>query len=152
MSETQLDLSQLALDRPSQQNSTTDSRKANRKWMTRYVVPGGVLSGFVVLMLAAAGQSLLPKTSVEVVPVIVKQATVQQAGTQLFQAAGWIEPRPTVTNVPALAPGVVEEYVLTSRGWEFQAKLSLADSKKLMAPANLRASAENEAYRLLVSK
>ena len=50
------------------------------------------------------------------------------------------------------APGVVEEYVLTSRGWEFQAKLSLADSKKLMAPANLRASAENEAYRLLVSK
>jgi len=57
-----------------------------------------------------------------------------------------------VVGYEADAPGVVEEYVLTSRGWEFQAKLSLGDSKKLMAPANLRASAENEAYRLLVSK
>ena len=42
-------------------------------------------------------------------PVIVTRAEVQQAGTPLFQAAGWIEPRPTPVVVSSLAEGVVEE-------------------------------------------
>ena len=55
---------------------------------------------------------MLPQPSVEVLPVIVKRAEVQQAGTPLFQAAGWIEPRPTSISVAALAPGVVDELLV----------------------------------------
>ena len=68
--------------------------------------------GFAALMIAAAGRSLWPMPDVEVVPVIVKRATFQQSGTPLFQAAGWIEPRPTAINVPALAPGVIEDLLV----------------------------------------
>ena len=112
MSDAQLDLSQLAVDRSSQ-NGATDPRKPyRRKWLTRYVIPGGILLGFALLIFAAAGQSLWPRQSVEVIPVIVKRAKFQQSGTPLFQAAGWIEPRPTAINVPALAPGVIEELLV----------------------------------------
>ena len=68
--------------------------------------------GFAALMIAAAGRSLWPMPDVEVVPMIVKRATFQQSGTPLFQAAGWIEPRPTAINVPALAPGVIEDLLV----------------------------------------
>jgi HlyD family secretion protein len=49
---------------------------------------------------------------VTVVPVIVKRSAATQAGAELFQAAGWIEPRPTSVNVAALAPGVIEELLV----------------------------------------
>ena len=112
MSDTQLDLSRLALDRPAETGGTTRTRRANRKWITRYVVPGAILVGFSILLVAAAGRSLLPKPSVEFVPVIVKRTAIQQSGTPLFQAAGWIEPRPTAVNVPSLAPGVIKDLLV----------------------------------------
>ena len=110
MSEPQLDLSQLALDR----SPTQRPRRSHgeRRWLSRYVLPLGILLGFVALLGAAAGRQLLPKQSVTVVPVIVKRGEVQQAGTTLFQAAGWIEPRPTAISVAALAPGVIEELLV----------------------------------------
>lgn len=110
MSESQLDLSRLALDR-----SPTDAaqkKPRRRRWVSRYVLPSGILLGFVGLMFAAAGREFLPKPSVTVVPVMVKRGEVQQSGTPLFQAAGWIEPRPTSVSVAALAPGVVEELLV----------------------------------------
>ncbi|MCA9124910.1 MAG: efflux RND transporter periplasmic adaptor subunit [Planctomycetales bacterium] len=110
MSESQLDLSRLALDRSPQDASRKRPRR--RRWVSRYVLPAGILLGFIALLGAAAGRQLLPTPSVTVVPVIVKRGVVQQAGTPLFQAAGWIEPRPTSVSVAALAPGVVEELLV----------------------------------------
>ena len=43
---------------------------------------------------------------------LASQSAVQQEGTPLFQAAGWIEPRPTPVRVAALAPGVVERLLV----------------------------------------
>ncbi len=47
-----------------------------------------------------------------VVPVFATQSAVQSEGTPLFQAAGWVEPRPTPVRVAALAPGVVERLLV----------------------------------------
>ncbi|MEM9369066.1 MAG: hemolysin D, partial [Planctomycetota bacterium] len=91
MSETHLDLRQLAINRPKPQTST----QVERRWLTRYLVPIGVLLGFAALLSVAAGLQFTVATEVTVCPVIVKRGVMQQAGTPLFQAAGWIEPRPT---------------------------------------------------------
>ncbi len=111
LSQPQLDLSQLALDR-TPHGETTPMKPRRKGWITRYVLPIGILLGFVALLGAAAGRRLMPATSVTVVPVIVKRAEVQQAGTTLFQSPGWIEPRPTAISVAALAPGVIEELLV----------------------------------------
>jgi len=77
--------------------------------VTRYIIPGVILFGFASLFAWAAQDTLLPSQTVTITPVIVTRAEVQQEGTPLFQAAGWVEPRPTAVVVSALAPGVVEE-------------------------------------------
>ncbi|MCM2369175.1 efflux RND transporter periplasmic adaptor subunit [Aporhodopirellula aestuarii] len=106
-----LDLSRLALDR-SPPSESTSVKPRPKRWLTRYVVPLGILLGFIALLGAAAGRRLIPAKSVTVVPVVVKRGTVQQAGTTLFQSPGWIEPRPTAISVAALAPGVIEELLV----------------------------------------
>lgn len=110
MSETQLDLSKLALNRSP--SSASGMKPRHRRWVSRYVLPLTILLGFVALLAATAGRQLLPATPVTVVPVIVQRGEIQQAGTELFQAAGWIEPRPTSVSIPALAPGVIEELLV----------------------------------------
>ncbi|QEG00355.1 Multidrug resistance protein MdtA [Stieleria maiorica] len=113
MADTPLDLSQLALDR-SPDRDATPTKPRRKRWLTRYVLPIGILAGFIALLVAAAGRQLLPRPSVTVVPVVVKRAETQQAGTPLFQAPGWIEPRPTAISVAALAPGVIEELLVVA--------------------------------------
>lgn len=110
MSQTQLDLSKLALDRSPQ--AASGKKPRHRRWVSRYVLPTAILVGFVLLLVAAAGRQLVPATPVTVVPVIVQRGEIQQAGTPLFKAAGWIEPRPTAVSVAALAPGVIEELLV----------------------------------------
>ncbi len=111
MTSAPLDLSQLALDR-APQGEREEIRPRRRQWLTRYVLPAVILLGFLALLVAAAGRGLLSRQDVTVIPVIVKRATIQQAGTPLFQAPGWIEPRPTAISVAALAPGVIEELLV----------------------------------------
>lgn len=111
MADAPLDLSQLALDR-SPQAGTGSIKPPRKRWVTRYLLPIGILAGFLGLLGAAAGRRLLPQQSVSVVPVIVKRSEVQQAGTTLFQSPGWIEPRPTAISVAALAPGIIEELLV----------------------------------------
>lgn len=114
---TKLDLQQLAVDR----SPAEPARKPRRKpIISRYVIPGTVLCGFVALIAWAARDQYLPAKPVMVVPVVVTRAEVQQSGTPLFQAAGWIEPRPTSIRVPALTAGTVEE-LLVVEGQEVNA-------------------------------
>jgi RND family efflux transporter MFP subunit len=71
-----------------------------------------IFLGFVGLVAWSARESLLPSTSVSILPVYLGQAEAQQSGTPLFQAAGWIEPRPTAVVVTALAEGVVDRLLV----------------------------------------
>lgn len=111
MTTAKLDLSQLALDR-SPGGASALGKSRPRKWLTRYALPAAILIGFLGLLVAAAGTGLWPKREVQVLPVIVKRGDVQSAGRPLFQAAGWIEPRPTSIKVPALVPGVIEQLLV----------------------------------------
>jgi RND family efflux transporter MFP subunit len=76
------------------------------------VIPGVLLAGFVALVAWSARGVLSPPLRVWVVPVLASQSSVQNEGTPLFQAAGWIEPRPTPVRVAAIAPGFVEKLLV----------------------------------------
>jgi len=105
---TQVDLSGLAYERKQEKHR----RLSVRQIVTRYVVPGVILAGLIAVLVIAAWDLLVPRTPVTTVPVHVSRAEVQQQGTPLFKAAGWVEPRPTPIAVPALEPGVVEELLV----------------------------------------
>lgn len=113
MARAPLDLSQLALDRPPAGEKETNTPR-RRPWLSRYVLPFGILVGFLIMLGVTAGNRLLPQREVTVVPVVVKRAEAQQAGTPLFQSPGWIEPRPTAVSVAALAPGVIEDLLVVA--------------------------------------
>ncbi len=101
-----VDLQQLSLDRSAHEQPALPIR---RHLLSRYVAPIGLLAAFAGLFCWSARSSFLPAHDVTVTPVIITRAEVQQSGTPLFQAAGWIEPRPTPVVVTSLAEGVVEE-------------------------------------------
>lgn len=126
-----LDLSQLAVDRgPSK---PVDTLAPKCPWVTRYALPTGILVAFASLFAWAARDTFLPATSVTVTPVIVSRAEIKRAGTPLFQAAGWIEPRPTPVLASSLAPGVIEELLVVEgqavKKGEPVARLIAADAK-----------------------
>lgn len=104
-----VDLSQLSFQRQAPAKSTIE---APRRWLSRYVIPLGVVGAFLGLFGWAARESFLPAQAVTVTPVIVTRAEVQQEGTPLFQAAGWIEPQPSAVVASSLAAGVVEELMV----------------------------------------
>ena len=113
----QLDLRQLAVDR---RNPAVKVQPRKRRIFSRYLVPATVVLGFLGMLSWAARERFLSAREVTVVPVVVTRAEVQQAGTPLFQAAGWVEPRPTRSLVPSLAEGVVQE-LLVVEGQDVQA-------------------------------
>lgn len=130
MTDSSLDLRQLAVDRTPAPTGVIQRR---HRWISRFVVPGVILMGFVSLLAVAAGMQFLPVPHVTVVPVITIRGDVQQAGTVLFQAPGWIEPRPTSIRAAALTSGVVEELLVVDgqevRKGETVARLITADAK-----------------------
>ena len=110
-----VDLSQLAIKRDDTERDDEENSSRERgrsRILTRYVLPSGLLLGFVTLVLWSAWDFIRPPLDVEVIPVRPIQSAMRQAGTPLFNAAGWIEPRPTRINVAALAPGVVEDLLV----------------------------------------
>lgn len=106
----QVDLQQLAIDRSEPAPSVQTGR--GRRVLARYVLPGLLVLGFLGINLWAARDLLVSRKPVSVVPVLVSHAELQQAGTPLFKAAGWIEPRPTPIRVAALTAGIVSELLV----------------------------------------
>ncbi|MSQ96854.1 MAG: HlyD family efflux transporter periplasmic adaptor subunit [Gemmataceae bacterium] len=107
---TNVDLRALAVRRDEAPAAAT----MRRSWRlgTRIVLPGVVLLGFLAVVGWAARDRLLPARPVTVVPVHTTYLDVQNEGTPIFQAAGWIEPRPTPILVTALTEGVVEKLLV----------------------------------------
>jgi RND family efflux transporter MFP subunit len=105
MTSNDVDLRDLAVDRG---GTSVTAMRARRNVFSRYVLPAALLLGFLTLIVWAARDILLPPRSVTVVPVFSTTSEFQQQGTPLFQASGWIEPRPTPLRVAGLAPGVVK--------------------------------------------
>ena len=131
-----LDLSQLAVERT---EPTKAAVQVRRRWLSRYVLPGCILLGFLSLFGWAARESFLPAQSITITPVVVSRAEIKQEGTPLFQAAGWVEPRPTPVVASSLAPGVIQE-VLVIEGQEVElgepvATLIDVDAKLALAEA-----------------
>lgn len=105
----EVDLRQLVIDRSEETGPTL---KPRRRVLSRYVLPGLLLLGFLGLLGWASWDVVFPPRPVTVVPVLATRASMQREGTPLFQAAGWIEPRPTPVRVAALAPGFVERLLV----------------------------------------
>lgn len=106
---TDVDLRELAVDRS---GTGQPSIKTRQHVLTRYVLPLILIIGFLSLVAWASRDLMFPPKPVTVVPVFSTTAEVWQEGTPLFNAAGWIEPRPTPIRVAALAPGVVERLLV----------------------------------------
>jgi multidrug efflux pump subunit AcrA (membrane-fusion protein) len=104
-----IDLSELRVQRAAERSRSPGQR---RRLLTRYVLPLFVLAGFAAVLAWSARDSLVSSAPVTVVPVIATRAELKQAGTPLFQAAGWVEPRPTPITVTALAEGVLSELLV----------------------------------------
>ena len=147
---TDVDLSQLAIDRPDRTKGgprVGPDRHVGpgRHVVSRYVVPGVLLVGVATLVAWAAYDLVFPPREVTVVPVQTSQAEGRQEGTPLFEAAGWIEPRPTSVGVAALAPGVVEQLFVVE-DQEVEAGKPIA--KLVDADANLACQAAQADLRL----
>ena len=106
---TDVDLRELAIDRGGTGQPRIQTR---RHVLTRYVLPLGLIFGFLSLVAWASWEIFFPPRAVIVVPVLSTTDEVRQEGTPLFKAAGWIEPRPTPVRVAALAPGVIEKLLV----------------------------------------
>jgi RND family efflux transporter MFP subunit len=107
---TEVDIKQLAIVREPAAPPATRTRR--RHLVSRYIIPGGLVAGFAAIVAWAARDVVSPPRRVWVVPVLATQSVAQSEGTRLFDAAGWIEPRPTPVRVAALAPGVVEKLLV----------------------------------------
>lgn len=109
----EVDLKQLAIDRGS---TREDQRGADlptrRHFVSRVLIPGMLVVGFGALVIWSAWDFIFPATPVKVIPVVASKTKIQSAGTPLFQAAGWVEPRPTPIRVAALSSGVIEELLV----------------------------------------
>lgn len=77
-----------------------------RRLVSRVMIPGVILAGFVGLVGWASRDLLFPPLSVRVVPVQVRAGVVEESGQELFQANGWIEPRPLPVDVPVQTEGM----------------------------------------------
>ncbi len=108
-------------------------------WLKWFLVASLTL-GLMAILGIAMEAFLFPPHSVTVVPVIATRSEAQAEGTVVFQAAGWIEPRPSLVNVAAMVEGVVDE-VLVVEGQSVQmndtiAKLVDTDAKLAVRQAN----------------
>ncbi len=118
-----VDLRQLAVRREGAAPALLPRRRTH--FTARYLLPGAVLLGFLAVLGWAARDSFVSAKPVTVVAVLTSRAEVRQEGTPLFQAAGWVEPRPTPVLVTALTEGVIDK-LLVVEGQEVKAGAPVA--------------------------
>ncbi len=90
-----------------------------KRWVSRVLLPGGIILTCLILLAYTARDSLWPATDVRVVRVLSKFAA-QATGSVTVQAPGWVEADPFPIYVSGLATGVVDE-VLVLEGQEVKA-------------------------------
>ncbi len=96
---------------------STPREGTKRKWSLTWLLPLGLLIGFILILAFLFGSRLMPATQVNVAPVVTVRATEgassatsgSGAGQMLFQSSGWVEPDPYTTYVPALINGIVDK-------------------------------------------
>ncbi len=138
------DLQALALDR----QSPLPVRWNWGRLVVRRLIPGLILGGFLLLFVIAAGEQWMPRQAVTVVPVLVAETSLaSRAGTVLFQAAGWVEPRPSPVLVTALTSGVVAE-MLVVEGMTVEAGQQVAKLVDVDARLELRQAGVTQELRL----
>lgn len=131
--------------------SSPNHSPPHRQRSLAWLLPVGLLLGFLLIFALLFGQRLLPAVEVKTAQVITlrlssgavpseAQVTTPGAiskGAMLFQASGWVEPDPYITYVPALVNGVISQvYVL--EGQPVQRGESLATLIDDEAKLNLR--------------
>lgn len=131
----EVDLRELAVDR-----GESTPVYGRRHIITRYALPAMLIIGFVSMIGWSSRAWVFPPQEVTVIPVFASASDVSAEGTPLFQAAGWIEPRPTPIRVAALAQGVVDTLMVVedqqvSKG-DAVAQLVRDDAKLLLDAAN----------------
>ena len=99
-------------------------RRPRALW-SRYVLPCVILGGCVGVMVWSLRDSLWTAKPVTVVSVVASRTDVVAVNTPLFQAAGWVEPRPQPVVVSALVEGIVDE-ILVVEGQAVQANQIVA--------------------------
>ncbi|MDP1796296.1 MAG: biotin/lipoyl-binding protein [Planctomycetaceae bacterium] len=107
---TPVNLQELAVERAPRTAGRVVRRPRNL--LTRYLAPAVILSGFVGVLGWSLRDSLWPAHPVTVVSVMASRSEVVAADTPLFQAAGWVEPRPQAVVVSALTEGIIEEMLV----------------------------------------
>jgi multidrug efflux pump subunit AcrA (membrane-fusion protein) len=150
MNASQPDLRELAIQRSPEPDTAAIHAGGSyhrRQRLTRYGVPAGMLLALMALLTIANKDLLLSRNQVTVVPVIVKRSNVQLTGTPAFQAAGWIEPRPTPIHVAALTSGVVDQ-LLVVEGQEVTAGQTVAKLIDVDARISLRQAEAEYALRV----
>ena len=103
-----VDLRQLAVER----SYKPDMAPRRGAWLTRWVLPLAIILAFGAIVLWTAREQWLPAKPVTITAVVMTKAEIREAGATLFQAAGWIEPRPTAVVCSALVEGVVDHDVV----------------------------------------
>lgn len=91
-----------------------------RRFVTRYVLPLGLIAAFMAVGAYAVRDSLTPTTDVKVIlpvptteaagdPATASDAASGAGGVPLFQAPGWVEPFPYTTYISSLSEGIIDK-------------------------------------------
>jgi RND family efflux transporter MFP subunit len=115
--------------------------------------------GFIALFLYVNRDNLIPAEQVTVTSALVTKADQAEVGAQaapeqaLFQAAGWVEPRPYAVKATAFVTGIIRQvYVLDGDPVKKGQKLAEIDDRELkLELATAQAEAEAMATEIAVS-
>jgi RND family efflux transporter MFP subunit len=97
-------------------NDAAPAGKPKRSYA--WLLPVGLLVGFLLILALLFGERLLPAVSVKTLPVETLRseegassapASSGAKGEMLFQASGWVEPDPYITYVPTLINGIISK-------------------------------------------
>lgn len=109
----------MSLDKLTSSKTPTAEPPRRRRSLT-WLLPTGLLVGFLGIFAWLFGDRLLPALEVKTAPVITlrkadssktdatSKLEASTKGGMLFQASGWVEPDPYITYVPTLVNGVVK--------------------------------------------